>query len=154
MVRLAVCFLLTGFCFGQSWSGILTGSRAISWTGAGLPSTFPDGETAKYPWAPPTRTQCGTTIASGASPSTINSALASCGSGHYVLLGSGTFTVDNAIITLYAQNGVTLRGSGPGQTYLDLTGTGSIQWGAVWNLGSAQWISGYTSGTTQITAII
>ena len=34
-----------GSTFGQAWSGIIASSRAINWTGAGLPATFPDGET-------------------------------------------------------------------------------------------------------------
>ena len=42
-----------------SWSSILSPSRAINWGNAGLPATFPDGETTPNPWTPPTRTQCG-----------------------------------------------------------------------------------------------
>jgi hypothetical protein len=136
---------------GDSWAGILAPSRAIDWGHAGLPPTLPDGETTPNPWTPPTRTQCGATIPSGASAATINAALAACAHGTYVLLGPGTFNISNANLTLYAQNGVTLRGSGPTQTTLSLTGNSQIQFGAAWNLGQCAWTAGYTPGTTSIT---
>jgi hypothetical protein len=148
---LIVFFLLSSPCFGQAWSNILSPSRAINWTGAGLPPTLPDGETTPNPWTPPTRTQCGSTISAGASAATINSALSSCGSGHYVLLGAGTFTINSADITLYAQNGVTLRGSGPQSTTLQLTGSSLIQFGAATGGGSCTWASGFSVGTTSLT---
>src|SRR5580658_4998832 len=45
--------------FGQTpWTGILATSRAIDWKNAGLPATFPDGETTANPWTPPTRPAC------------------------------------------------------------------------------------------------
>lgn len=134
----------------QAWSGILSSSRAMDWTHAGLPATLPDGETTPNPWTPPTRTQCGSTISSGASPATINAALAGCGAGTYVLLGPGTFTI-NSNITLYAQNGVTLRGSGGSSTILNLSGSAQIQFGVVWSDGSASWTAGYSQGATSLT---
>ena len=134
-----------------SWSSILSPSRAINWGNAGLPATFPDGETTPNPWTPPTRTQCGSTIAAGASAATINNALAACPTGTYVLLGPGTFTVNNANITLYAQNGVTLRGSGPTQTKLQLTGNSIIAFGAAWSNGNCSWTSGFSQGATSLT---
>jgi hypothetical protein len=98
---------LSAFSYGQAWSGILAPGRAIDWSNAGIPGGIPSGS-----W-----TQCGSAIASGASASTINSALASCPANHYVLLGPGNFSG-----TIYAnKNNVVLRGSGPTQT--TLTGT-------------------------------
>ncbi len=135
----------------QPWSGILSPARAIDWSKAGLPATLPDGEVTANPWTPPTRTQCGSTIASGASPSTINAALAACPKGTYVLLGAGTFTFANSSITMWAQSGVTLRGSGAQSTKLILTGSSVIQFGIVWNNGSCSWTSGYSAGTTTLT---
>jgi len=35
------------------WSGILSSSRAIDWSHAGLPAALPDGETTPNPWTPP-----------------------------------------------------------------------------------------------------
>jgi hypothetical protein len=149
---LCVLILLTPLpCFAQPWSGILAPSRAIDWSKAGLPATLPDGETTPNPWTPPTRTQCGSTIESGASATTINAALAACAKGTYLLLGAGTFTVSDANITLYAQNGVTLRGSGGAQTLLKLTGTSAIDFGVAWGTGSGIWSGGYSQGATSIT---
>jgi hypothetical protein len=42
---LLIFFLSSVPCFGQAWSGVISSSRAITWTGAGLPATLPDGET-------------------------------------------------------------------------------------------------------------
>src|ERR1700677_3546529 len=117
---LAILFLAMP-CIAQSWSNVLSSSRGISWTGAGLPATLPDSETTTNPWTPPTRTQCGSTVnpsglTNGTDVTNINTALAACSSGHYVLLGAGTFNIENSAtcfggssltcIELYAQNGV------------------------------------------------
>src|ERR1039458_1300590 len=117
---ISMLVLFSTLSYGQAWSGTLASSRAINWGNAGLPASLPDGETTPNPWTPPTRTQCGSTISSGASPSTINAALAACAAGHFVLLGPGTFTFNSTNLTMYTQNGVTLRGSGPMSTTLTL----------------------------------
>jgi hypothetical protein len=153
MTRFFLLFFLISLpCFGQAWSGILSPSRAIDWTHAGLPATLPDGEATPNPWTPPVRTQCGSTISAGASAPTINAALAACPTGTYVLLGTGNFTISSANITLYAQNAVSLRGSGPMSTTLTLTGSSVIQFGSA-NFGSAScsWTAGYAQGSTSIT---
>jgi hypothetical protein len=149
-------FLLSSSCFGQSWSNILSSSRAIDWTKAGLPPTLPDGETTPNPWTPPTRTQCVTTacntVSGGAVTATsINAALASAPQGTYVLIPSGNFTISSATITMYNQNGVTLRGSGPQSTTLTLTGSSQIQMGAGFGSGSCTWVSGFAAGSTTLT---
>ena len=115
----------------QPWSGILSTSRAINWSNAGLPHTLPDGETTTNPWTPPTRTQCTTSACNTVSGGTvtaasINAALASASHGQYVLIPAGNFTISSAMIDLYAQNGVTLRGSGPQSTILTLSGNSYI----------------------------
>jgi hypothetical protein len=148
--------------FGQSWSGVLSSNRAINWTGAGLPATFPDGETTTNPWTPPTRTQCGSTLtpSGGSDTSAINAALAACTPGHYVLLGSGNFSITGngscssgttECINMYTKNGVTLRGSGAQATKLVFTQESLIQWGLAWSTGTCTWASGFSSGTTSIT---
>ena len=65
MRRLPLISMLLLFSTTFVWAGmvgILSASRAIDWGGAGLPATFPDGETTPNGWTPPTRTQCGSTL--------------------------------------------------------------------------------------------
>ncbi len=149
--------LFSGWAYAQQpWSGVLSSSRAINWTGAGLPATLPDGETTPNPWTPPTRTQCVTTACNTVSAGTvtapsINAALASAPSGTYILIPAGNFTISSANITMYIASGVTLRGSGPQSTTLTLTGTSMIQIGGAYGAGSCPWTSGFSPGTTSIT---
>jgi hypothetical protein len=147
---ISILLLFSTLSYGQSWSNILASSRAIDWTGAGLPATLPDGETTANPWTPPTRTQCGSTISAGASVATIENALASCGSGHYVLLGSGTFAI-NATMLLYNLNNVTLRGSGPMSTILNLSSGYNIGIGAAGGTRSGAVSGTPSAGTTSVT---
>jgi hypothetical protein len=103
-------------CFGQAWSNILPSSRAAAWTNSGLPASFTDKggsntETTTNPWTLPTRTQFGSTVntisgtcdATHDCTSTISAALSACTDGHYVLLGSGTFSVQ-AQLDMYAHS--------------------------------------------------
>ena len=83
--------------------------RLTDWTTAGVVGGIPT-----------TRTQCGTTIAAGASATTINNAIAACAANHYVLLGAGSFTLTAGLRLL--TNNVTLRGSGADATLLTMTG--------------------------------
>ena len=99
-------FLVATSCLGQNWSGILAPGRAIDWSNSG--ATIPTD-----------RTQCGATIAAyNGTAATINAAISGCGSGHYVLLGPGTFNLTTGIVL--ASN-VTLRGSGSNSTFLTFT---------------------------------
>ena len=132
---ISILLLFSIHSSGQSWSGVLAPSRAIDWSHAGLPGTFPDGEKTPNPWTPPTRTQCVTsqcnTVSGGnVTASTINAAISSAPGGTYVLIPAGTFALSGTI--KITSNNVTLRGSGAATT--KLTG-GSIQvgdrtWGA------------------------
>jgi len=153
-------FLLSLPAFAQTScpaysSGILASSRIVDWCkNAGLPSTLPDNEITPNAWTPPSRTQCGSTISAGASATTINSALAACSTGTYVLLGSGTFSLGTGTISLGNQNGVTLRGSGADQTKLTFSGGGGVTWENTSGgntLNNATWSAGYSQGTTSIT---
>jgi hypothetical protein len=121
----------------QPWSNILSSSRAIDWKNAGLPATFPDGETTPNPWTPPTRVACtsaqaGITVpvAAGTSFSAILTAMNNCSAankgGSYLLLGSGAFTLTSASFLNTAPY-VTLRGSGAMNTTLTLSA--SLQFG-------------------------
>lgn len=147
--------------FGQNppWQGILSSSRAINWSSAGISSNVVTIRTNR----------CGSTIApygssgSPASPATINKAIAACPSGDYVQLGPGTFYLSSGII-IQAKNNVTLRGMGADQTFLVFSGadpcmgfysdicveSGDLNWkGGPSNL--VNWTSGYAQGTTTIT---
>lgn len=100
----------------QNWSGILDPSRAIDWRNVpGVTFAIPSGS-----W-----TQCGSTIAPyTGSTAAINSAVASCGANHYVLLGAGTFTLSSGCIDWAGHSHVVLRGSGPLATIIKFTGNG------------------------------
>lgn len=139
--RLLIILTLSLPCFGQAWSGILSTSRAIDWTtGTGLPATITYGsggspcnnsltncvETPANAWTPPVRTLC-STLSAGASPATINAAVATCNPGSYVLAPAGTYAV-NANLVLRT-NGVTLRGAGANSTFFNVTAGAVIQFG-------------------------
>jgi hypothetical protein len=150
-----VVLLFSALSYGQTWSGILAPSRAIDWTHAGLPATFPDGETTVNPWTPPARTQCGSTLGplgSGQDDQPqISSAISSCTTGHYVLLGPGTFTVNSKLALDGALN-VSLRGSGAQNTKVHIGSSGSITLGDAYGTGTCALTSGtnYSQGTTSI----
>jgi hypothetical protein len=146
------------------WSNILAPSRAIDWSHAGLPATFPDGETTPNPWTPPTRTQCGPTLTpSGGNDTTqiLNAfngvgGFSSCTPPYAVLLGSGTFQV-NTFLRLggsNTRNNITLRGSGPMSTTITVASGQGLQTGACCNGGGSGALtsasSNYTQGQTSL----
>ena len=141
---ISILLLFPALSYGQAWSGVLAPSRAIDWSNAGLPATFPDGETTPNPWTPPTRTQCVTSACNTVSGGTvtvasINAALSSAPAGTYVLIPAGTFSLSG---TIQMASNVTLRGSGAQATIL--SGTPGINWGAN---GTGSW-----GGATLLTA--
>src|SRR5262249_4633774 len=95
--------------FAQAWSGIIASSRAINWSTAGVTGGIPSGS-----W-----TQCGSTIAGGASAATIQAAINGCTANHYVQLGAGNFP---GLGGLNMKSNVALRGMGANQTFLTFTG--------------------------------
>ncbi|MCU1253688.1 MAG: hypothetical protein JWQ49_6717 [Edaphobacter sp.] len=107
---ISLLLLSSVLSYGQAWSGILDPARAVDWTQAGIPGGIPSGS-----W-----TQCGSTIASGASTTTIQNALNACTANHFVLLGAGTFTLSSSIHSNISN--IVLRGSGPTQTTIILNG--------------------------------
>lgn len=167
-MRLPLTLLIGCYALqAQPWSNIIAASRAIDWSTAGLPATLPTGETTINHWTPPTRTQCVTSQANTVSGGTvtfssINAALASCAAGTFVLIPSGTFTMNgtggcssanSANITFYAQSGVTLRGSGAQSTILNMgtdASTPAICFGIVWSNGTNAISSGATQGSTAV----
>ena len=158
---ISILLLFSTFSYGQAWSGILEPSRAIDWSHAGLPATLPDGETTPNPWTPPTRSACtsaqaGITVPvpSSTSVASLNSAIANCAAanptGSYLLLGTGSFTI-NAVIVLYGVNNLTLRGSGPMSTTLNIASGDYIAIGKYPANGSGTFQANYSAGTTSVT---
>jgi hypothetical protein len=138
----------------QAWSGIISFSRAVKWSKAGVSGGIPTN-----------RTQCGSTIAAyTGDPATINNAIAACGQNQYVQLGAGTFNLCSGILFNNKDN-VTLRGSGADQIFLLFSGPNPCQgafadicvqsWDVNWKRGPSNgpvnWTAGYSKGTTVIT---
>jgi hypothetical protein len=160
LLLLILMLCLPAIAHAQLWNGVLPTNRGMDWSKAGADPAVMNA----------TRTQCGTTKTAGTSIATINAAIAACASGTYVLLGAGTFAGTGWVV---AQDGVTLRGSGPTQTRLDISANTSCNlwsggvclggrgsWTGGYNPGTSQWIpsgqfktwdAGYTQGTTVIT---
>lgn len=147
--------------FGQAWSGILSPSRAVDWSNAGVKGGIP-----------PRTTLCAT-LNPGATNSQINNAIQSCPSGQVVFLTAGTYNIGTGGgpscgsgngIQLCGKSGVTLRGAGADQTFLQFSNSSNCHgYFAVicvdssdtnWGGGpshTANWTAGYTVGTTVIT---
>jgi hypothetical protein len=146
----SILLLLSTFSYGQAWSGIIAPTRAIDWSHAGLPASYPNGDTTPNGWTPPdgSWTQCGSTLApsGGDDTSQINSALAACPANHYVLLGTGTFSIQNQISLVNSY--VVLRGSGPMKTTLQASGSGWMTLGQGWGGGYGTATAGLSAGST------
>jgi hypothetical protein len=151
MKRLFLLLLVAIPVYGQAWSGIIAPSRAVDWSHAGLPATLPDGETPVNQYTPPNRSQCGSTLPASTAVATIISTMVSCATGTYVLIGPGTVTW-NATGDLGTATEVTLRGSGPMQTTIAISGaSGQLRLGAANNLPSQPITSTLTKGATSLT---
>jgi hypothetical protein len=143
------------------WSSLLCPSRAIDWKNAGLPATFPDGETTPNPWTPPTRPACtsaqaGITVpvAAGTSSSAIATAMNNCSTanptGSYLLLAPGAFTM-SAYTYLNTAPYVTLRGSGAMSTTITFSGTMALQVGQSGGYGGGTLSASPAAGTASVT---
>src|SRR5438132_7198475 len=137
--------------YAQPWSGLLSPSRAVEWTSAGVSGGIPNRATI-----------C-TTLNPGATATQINNAIAACPSGQVVFLNAGTFNLSSGINM--RKNNITLRGAGAAQTILRFSGTTGcfigegaaisvcsgeqLDFGSV--IHSANWTAGYATGTTVIT---
>ena len=120
---LIALFVVNGVCLPaishaqQPWVGIVSPARAANWANAGLPGDVPPDSG----WA-----QCGSTIpaygssSSYSSPSTIQSAIAACGTNQYVLLGAGDFYLSGGVAL---KSNMVLRGSGANQTRIHVSGS-------------------------------
>ena len=160
LLPLILCYL--GVCsYAQLWSGILnpvgtspcSGSTptacAINWSTAGIPGGIPSAS-----W-----TQSGATLSPSGGDDTagIQKALNSCGTNHYVQLGTGAFKIATQVVV---PSNCELRGSGANQTVIQLSNTSGYQPIALGNSSgnAAPSISndvsitgGATAGSTNIT---
>lgn len=143
----------------QLWSGILSPSRAVDWSHAGVIGGIPSSN-----WSQCVTTACNTVTTNGPSSTAaqINAAIASAPANSVVLLPAGTYSLSNEILL---QSNVVLRGAGPMLTTLQfksggssckLAGNenvgicGSFNWnGAPENL--TTWTAGYAQGSTVLT---
>ena len=151
--KILFCLLVATICaHAQLWSGIIDPSRATDWSTAGVTGGIPSGS-----W-----TQCGSTVAAGTSPATINSLLAACPNNTFLLLGPGNFALSAGIgIT---RSNVVIRGSGANATFLAFTSDSNSCGGLNAGIGMCgsnsssnseqnvcDWTAGYSAGTTVIT---
>ncbi len=138
----------------QPWSGILSPSRAVDWSNAGVPGGIP------------TRTTICSTLNPGATTAQIQSAINSCPANQVVFLNAGTYNIGGLSIT---RSNITLRGAGADRTKLVFTGHQSdfitpgasiVVFSGEQNDGgkgggltqhSANWTAGYAQGTTVVT---
>src|SRR5437867_12145411 len=97
------------YSHAQLWSGVLSSSRAVDWSNAGVSGSIPN------------RTTICATLNPGATAAQISSAIASCPSGQVVFLNAGTYNLSSGI-TFGGKSNVTLRGAGADQTFLIFTG--------------------------------
>jgi len=161
-----IIFVLLGVLFSPNpavaQTGVLSSSRSTSWTNAGVQGGIPSGS-----W-----TQCGATIAPGATAATIKAAVnhtgtgyTGCGNNTYVLLAAGTFNLSTGICWSGVNHSV-LRGSGANSTFLVFSGTTNCQSGASMVVlgfedsggeyaagvsSAVPWTSNYAQGSSTIT---
>lgn len=158
---------LAGVCSAQQWSGILNfvpaGSKNVSGTATDWSLTGLDTSNGLPPDA--SWTQAGGTIAASACgngssdcTSTIQAALKSCGTSHYVLLGPGTFLLSSSS-PIQIPSSCVLRGSGTSgsnQTIINITSNiqdGTVRLGSMGDPSLSNDVvisSGATSGSNKI----
>lgn len=137
-------------------TGIIDPARSIDWsvTNPGVVGGIPSA----------TWTQCGSTVAAGTSAATIMSLWNACAADTYLLLGPGTFNLNNSVADCGSNSNVALRGSGANSTFLVFSGETSCNGGyASIPISSADnnysgspsntanWTAGYARGATTIT---
>src|SRR2546421_4683995 len=152
MKNLFLSALLLCLSTSVAAQSIIGANRRIDWTQAGIAGGIPNRKTI-----------CAT-LSAGATYTQINSAIAACNNG-VVLLNPGTYNLAGGIVFNNKSN-VTLRGSGPDQTFLKFTAGNSCGGiggdlcminsdpdcagcGSPSNL--ANWTVGYAQGTAVIT---
>src|SRR5882762_9499923 len=105
---LVLSALLMGVATSVDAQTLISASRRINWSQAGVPGGIPN------------RTTICATLNPGASTAQINSAIASCPGDQVVKLNAGTYSLSTGIV-FNNKNNVTLRGAGANQTFLIFT---------------------------------
>ena len=135
------------------WAGIISPSRAVDWSTAGVQGGIPN------------RTTICATLNPGATTAQINTAIANCPAGQVVFLNAGTYNNLTGVV-FNGKSNVTLRGAGPDKTILNFTNSDSctgyggaicIEGASIWPPGGVGTVYNWTGattwpkGTTQIT---
>src|SRR5260370_2385680 len=146
----------TGISAGQSWSGILAPTRAISWSAAGA--------TIVTPTTNCTTSACNTLYGGTVTTASLNAAIASAPANTVVSISAGSILVLSGQVVFNNVSNVALRGAGRDQTFLVWSSDGGCN-----GLGAdvciingdnnysgdphnvATWSAGYSQGTTAIT---
>jgi len=166
ILLLAFVFLLTPSARAQTncpayTAGVLASSRIQDWCiNSGLPSSLAaDGSllpmvsgSGTGPYLPPARSTICSTISSGATVATINTAISSCTAGQTVKLPCDNSITNVAATTLKMATGVTVRGCGADKTTIYMPGAGGISWQGSIGQPTCTWSAGYSAGTTTLTA--
>lgn len=143
----------------QAWSGIVSPSRAIDWSTAGVSGGIPSGS-----WTTCTTTACNLlSSASNVTAANINSAISSAPAHSVILLPSGTFSMSTGLVWDHVSY-VALRGQGANTTILKFSAGNSCggtpadvcvqSSDSNYNYGptnTANWTANYSPGTTSIT---
>lgn len=146
---LAVCS--SALVSAQPWAGIISPSRAVDWSTAGVSGGIP------------TRTAICATLNPGVTAAQIASAISSCPAGQVVYLNAGTYSIGGLDMG-GGKKDVTLRGAGADKTFLVFSSdtgcngarssvcmhSSDTNWkGGPSNL--TNWTAGYSKGATAIT---
>jgi hypothetical protein len=157
----SLVLLCADLSYGQQWSGILSPSRAINWSGAGVTGGIPARSTIYQSLGAPGGSS--STVQS-VTAAQINAALMACPAGEVVYLNPGIYNLSGSVIMQGISN-CTLRGSGADQTDLVFSGAStSCGTGAATAIcvrgadantrsnpsNSTSWTAGYAKGTTTI----
>lgn len=138
----------------QTWIGIINSSRAANWAFAGVEGGIPSGYTNCVTSA------CNTLFGGSVTSATIQSAINSAPANTVVRIPVGTFNLSAGFRV--NNNFVVVRGAGASLTLLNINGgaasncgyfyTAAIEICAVSSIpqNSANWTSGYSTGTTRI----
>lgn len=141
---ISIWLLFSALSYGQAWSGVLAPARAADWTQAGIPGGVPSRTTI-----------CANVLVSD-NTAAIQAKMNACPANQVVLFPSGTWNLSGNIC---ANKGIVLRGNGPTNTQINLSG-GDIYFSVTScgglgnyppNLGSTNWTGGLTQGSTVLT---
>lgn len=134
-MRALIFLLLCGTASAAPWTGILAPERAMDWTTAGIPGGIP------------VRTQVCASVTTSNTTAEIQSAIDNCTVGQVVSFGAGTFNISSISVA----KGITLRGQGPTQTYLNVNGNVTLGIGDNYNGHAPAWTGGLTRGSKVLT---